>query len=402
MKVLSFGHIPTWAGGRQSSGLANVIYQLAKHGSEIADAQVVLAATDCFIPRRMDGKLLILGWTKSMLARYVLLHPAKSIRSLVKLIGIKRKYPRNTSFWGVFLKRIFFEKTVRDIAPQIVHLHGASAIWYQDLVPSTCKLSVTFHGMTGLDKNLPQHEILYQIEHDVFHSQRVDGVFFICTELIDYFIKAYGCNGKNNQVIFNSYDKNHFYYDKNDCSRDSKRTGKLTTLCTIASLSDLKGQVRVMEGIASLLKPDRFRYFCIGGGDEKYANMLDEYAKEHNINYHYLGKMPPQDIRTHLYEADYMIMPSSSEGFGLTYLEAIACGVPVILPPNIPIAKEKNLINKNNSILLEDCSSKSIAGVLSHIEDYTFVKERVAESIAGFSWDEIALLYIKAYKSMLA
>ena len=29
MKILSFGHIPSAVGGRQSSGLANVIYQLA-------------------------------------------------------------------------------------------------------------------------------------------------------------------------------------------------------------------------------------------------------------------------------------------------------------------------------------------------------------------------------------
>ena len=31
MNILSFGHIPSSVGGRQSSGLANVIYQLAYH-----------------------------------------------------------------------------------------------------------------------------------------------------------------------------------------------------------------------------------------------------------------------------------------------------------------------------------------------------------------------------------
>ena len=50
MRIMSFGHIPSWAGGKQESGLANVIYQLAKHGSEIPEAEVTLAATDCFVP----------------------------------------------------------------------------------------------------------------------------------------------------------------------------------------------------------------------------------------------------------------------------------------------------------------------------------------------------------------
>lgn len=40
MKVLSFGHIPAWAGGRQSSGLANVIYQLAKNMADCNDVEL--------------------------------------------------------------------------------------------------------------------------------------------------------------------------------------------------------------------------------------------------------------------------------------------------------------------------------------------------------------------------
>lgn len=35
MKILSFGYIPSNFGGRQSSGLANVIYQLAYHVAKL-------------------------------------------------------------------------------------------------------------------------------------------------------------------------------------------------------------------------------------------------------------------------------------------------------------------------------------------------------------------------------
>ena len=75
MRILSFGHLPTWAGGRQESGLANVIYQLAKHGSEIPDNEVFLAATDYYKSIRKDGRLTILGWTKIMLMVYILTRP---------------------------------------------------------------------------------------------------------------------------------------------------------------------------------------------------------------------------------------------------------------------------------------------------------------------------------------
>lgn len=404
MKILSFGHIPTWAGGRQESGLANVIYQLAKYGSEIEGAEVVLAATDCFVPERLDGKLMILGWTKGGLVKYIKSHPFGMMKSFFRLKELKMKYPISESFIGLLFKRLFFEQSVKRVAPQIVHLHGIQSVWYMDLVPPNAKVVVTFHGITGLDGNLPQHDICFLMERDVFMSKKVDGYFFICTKLVQDFEKAYGNNGRFNRVIFNSYDKTKFYYNYEKTrsvpiDRDSN-TRNIITLYTVASLSDLKGQMRVLKGLSLLSDYQRFRYYCIGGDNSGYSRRLEEFAEKHDISFKYLGKMTPDEIRSHLYEADYMIMPSSSEGFGLTYLESIACGVPVLLPKDIPIAMEKELINENNSILIDDCSAESIARLLSSIDDYHFNHEEVANTIAGFSWDKIAKQYYSAFSEL--
>ena len=111
--------------------------------------------------------------------------------------------------------------------------------------------------------------------------------------------------------------------------------------------------------------------------------------------------MPPDDIRKNLRDADYMIMPSSSEGFGLTFLEAIACGVPVILPKDIPITEENELINGRNSILIEDCSSISISKALEHIDDWHFNQEDVAATVSGATWNEIAEQYVISFKRLM-
>lgn len=400
MKIMSFGHIPSWAGGRQESGLANVIYQLAKHESEITE--VILAATDYFKPLRKDGKLTIVGWTKSGLLGYIVKHPIRAYRSFITLRNLKKRYPINERFFGLYLKRIFMEKTLHITHPQVLHLHGTNAAWYLDLVPNDVKAVVTFHGMIGLDHNVSQHKVLFKMEHDVFHSMQVSEVFFICTKLVSSFIETYGDNGKKNLVIFNSYDSTQFYFEK-DCAitiqSNRERTG-VTTLCTVASLSDLKGQLRVLSGLTLLSDRKKFKYFCIGGDSNGIAQMLTAFALENGIDFEYKGKMKPVEIRKELYCADYMIMPSSSEGFGLSYLESIGCGVPVILPRNIPIAAEKELINERNSILLDDCSAESIAKVLDNIEKWKFNREDVARSISGFSWDEMARQYVSAFEKL--
>ena len=75
MKILSFGYIPSNFGGRQSSGLANVIYQLAYHVAKLNGVEMILAATDVFVPELHKDGLTILGWTKGMLIKHALMHP---------------------------------------------------------------------------------------------------------------------------------------------------------------------------------------------------------------------------------------------------------------------------------------------------------------------------------------
>ena len=403
MTVLSLGHLPSWAGGRQESGLANVIYQLAKHESEESDVSVILAATDVFVPILKDERLTILGWTKSMLLGYCMIHPVRSIRNFRQLKILKRQYPVNEGKIGLFLKRLFFDRCIRKVHPEIVHLHGASAVWYLPLLPQKCKVALTFHGMTGMDSNIPQYKVLWKMEHDAYHSTKVNVMVFICTQLVEQFKNAYGHNTILNKVIFNAYDNKHFYLAKNEMAeqtdkKDSKNM--VTRLCTVASMSDLKGQMRVLSGLRMILDQNKFQYRCIGADRDGLADKMKVIADKYCIDFNYLGMMSPEKIRKYMAEVDYMIMPSSSEGFGLTYLEAIACGVPVILPKDIPIAQEKDIINEKNSILLEDCSADSIAKVLSHIEDYHFSRRNVAETIAGLTWDRIAKQYIDVYRML--
>ena len=216
MKILSIGHIPTWAGGLQESGLANVIYQLAKHESEIQDVEITLAATDVSVPQINDGRLKILGWTNAILLSYCVMHPIRTLKNLLQLRKLKHRYPICESNARLFLKRVFFERSINLVRPKIVHLHGPNAVWYLPIVPVECKIALTFHGMAGVDTNIQQHELLWKMEHDLFHSPKVDQVFFICTQLVEQFIEAYGDNRKQNKVIFNSYDKTHFFCESDN------------------------------------------------------------------------------------------------------------------------------------------------------------------------------------------
>lgn len=390
MKVLSFGHIPFSVGGRQNSGLANVIYQLALHGAKQEGVEMTLAATDVFVPRIERDKLTILGWTKGLLMRHAILHVGTTIRILFNVVKSKRKYSALVSLFGLFVKSIFLDYAIKKTHPNIIHLHGAHSILYYSLIPSDLKLVVTLHGNVGNDDNLKKHNAYAEIEHALCLSPRIDMLCTISSTIPIILKNMYGEIKPKYKVILNAYDNNVFKYIE-------PITHTKLTLCTIASFSKLKGQERVLEAL--MASNCDYCYKCIGHISDTEKTRLKEKAK--NIDFEWLGVKKPAEIREILAECDYMILPSSSEGFGLVYLEAIACGVPVIIPKNLPLALEGDILNGKNAIRISGCDVKSIADVLPSLENMKWNRQEISQSIISYNWDNIAKEYCNVYSSLV-
>ena len=71
------------------------------------------------------------------------------------------------------------------------------------------------------------------------------------------------------------------------------------------------------------------KYIVIGRGDDR--PRLEQLTKDLGVSDHvvFAGFVPTEDLINHYRIADAYIMPSQ-EGFGIVYLEAMACGVPVL------------------------------------------------------------------------
>ncbi len=390
MKILSFGHIPSSVGGRQSSGLANVIYQLAYHVAKQDGVEMTIAATDVFVPELHKGALTILGWTKGMLMKHALKHPCTAAKILVNTLSCKVQYSLLVSVPGLFFKSLLLDYAIRKVHPKIVHLHGVVAMYYLPIVPSNVKVVVTLHGNVGADNNLPNREVYAKLENALCLSSGIDSLCTISTTIPKILKEAYGTIVPPVNVILNAYDNSVFGYVE-------PKEHKKTTLCTIASFSKLKGQERVIEALRN--SNCDYRYLCIGHISEENKAIIEEKAK--GLDFEWLGVKKPTEIRKILAECDYMILPSSSEGFGLVYLEAIACGVPVIIPQHLPLAQEGYILNESNSIRIADSSSKAIEAVLPSLQESKWDRKTVSESIISYTWDNIAKEYEAQFASLI-
>jgi glycosyltransferase involved in cell wall biosynthesis len=107
----------------------------------------------------------------------------------------------------------------------------------------------------------------------------------------------------------------------------------LLTLTRLHSKEQYKGYDKVIATLPSLITQfPQLKYVLAGKYDaEEYQRVLDLIAYyQVGLHVEVLGYVA-DEVLTNLYKAaDVFVMPSSGEGFGIVFLEAMAMGVPVI------------------------------------------------------------------------
>jgi glycosyltransferase involved in cell wall biosynthesis len=105
----------------------------------------------------------------------------------------------------------------------------------------------------------------------------------------------------------------------------------LLTLSRLSSAEQYKGHDEVLEALPELLNetPDLCYLIC-GDGDDR--PRLEAKAHRLGLGDHVLfaGYVPEEEKADHYRLADAFVMPGRGEGFGIVYLEAMACGIPVV------------------------------------------------------------------------
>ncbi len=107
----------------------------------------------------------------------------------------------------------------------------------------------------------------------------------------------------------------------------------LLTIARLNAHEGYKGYDRVLDSLSTLRKEfPNLRYILAGKYDTSEKMRLDTIIDRLQIRDHVLftGFLPDSEVMDHYRLADAFIMPSKKEGFGLVFIEAMACGTPAI------------------------------------------------------------------------
>ena len=105
----------------------------------------------------------------------------------------------------------------------------------------------------------------------------------------------------------------------------------LLTVGRLESRERYKGQDRVIALMPQLLARGHDAiYLIVGDGDDRLR--LEQLAREAKVEdrVHFLGALDADRLVEVYRGADLFVMPSTGEGFGISFLEAMACGTPAL------------------------------------------------------------------------
>ncbi|MFN0220008.1 MAG: glycosyltransferase family 4 protein [Hyphomicrobium sp.] len=103
------------------------------------------------------------------------------------------------------------------------------------------------------------------------------------------------------------------------------------TVSRLSSLERYKGHDRVIAALPEIIsKHPTVVYVIAGDGDDR--PRLEQLAKSISVSHAvcFAGRVGDDERVDYYRMADVFIMPSTGEGFGIVFLEAASCGVPVI------------------------------------------------------------------------
>lgn len=154
------------------------------------------------------------------------------------------------------------------------------------------------------------------------------------------------------------------------------------------------GRLTSQKGVDTLIKAARIysqmdeKMTTIIAGDGDLRQYLEKLAKELDTIY-FIGTQSHQQMAKLFNVADVVVVPSVFEPFGLTALEALGCGTPVIASN---VGGLRQIVNKQVGCLIEPGDYRTLAlKVTSFIRDG--LKEKVRFKAAdyirrNFSWEE--------------
>jgi len=309
--------------------------------------------------------------------------PFSSLRA--RIIGIP-KFVRPERGARGHLARITFAQTLwsfiagaRHLAA-IVHTVPEAALWTR--IPQITMIHDVLPLMFPSEYPRQQHYFRYLVPRALSASHAVAALSHTTRDAV---MKRFGIAAGKISVVYPGYDDAAFYPDPASRNHDPY-------VLFVGNLLPHKNVLRLVDAFAILLRRMSCRLVIRGDGRPAHLAAIVERIESLGIvkSVEVVPYGRASWLRRLYSDAACLVLPSLAEGFGLTALEAMACGTPVITSTARALAE----VVGDAALQIPANDSKALAEAMYRVlNDKTLVhdlRQRGLKRAKQFSWQQTA------------
>lgn len=317
------------------------------------------------------------------------------------------KYSERLSFFGekgsIYGKDMFKEvarfteqvKAIIDDSFDVIHAHdwmtfkAGAAAKEKINKPLIVHVHATEFDRTGDNPN----QYVYDIEREGMH--KADKIIAVSNFTKNKIIEHYGIKEEKIEVVHNAVDQDN----RLNVTSKVRRMDKVVLFLGRITLQ--KGPDYFLYAANKVLEKDPYvKFIIVGSGDME--PFIIEKAAELGIASKVLftGFLSGQDVDRAYQLADLYVMPSVSEPFGITPLEAIKNDVPVIISKQSGVSEVLQNCLKVDFWDVDELADKMLA-VLRYKSLGESLRENASFELQKFSWGIPAEKCIAVYQNVV-
>ncbi len=386
--------------GSVDSGGQNVyVAELAK--------QLSILGYEIDIFTRKDNEELeeITNWFPGIRVINIIAGPSKSLPK-------EELLPFMTSFSENMLSFINRYRLQYELVHANFFMSGLVACYLKE--QKALPFTITFHALGYVRK-------IHQQEADKFPDSRImleekivkmaDSIIAECPQDANDLINFYNADPQKISIIPCGFSANEFY--PIDCKQARKKIGLKSDEKIILQLGRMvprKGIDNVIRALKYLKTP--VKLLVVGGENEQTDIAIDKellrlksIAKENNVANQviFIGRKNRCELKYYYAAADVFITTPWYEPFGITPLEAMACGTPVI-GANVGGIKY-SVVDGKTGLLVEPKKPAELAGKIDFLyQDKLRLKYMQLNALAHvnkhFTWESVAVKISSLYEAL--
>ncbi len=304
--------------------------------------------------------------------------------SRVNISKIQSPYDNNTEFFDLV-------RNYNDMLIENFNFDGIKLIHAHDWITfragvelkkiHSIPLIVTLHS-TEFDRSgnfNPQQRIIDIEKYGVQNADRIITVSNYTKEII---ARNYNIPKEKIKTIYNGVESESYYITRKNYSLENK-------ILYFGRLTSQKGPKFFVEAALKVLDKNRNVQFIVAGEGEELENMKGMAGNYNGKNIIFLGFVKFHVAKRLYSESDLFILPAVSEPFGMTVLEAMVSGTPVLISKTTGVGEalknalkfdywDSDLLSEYIISFLKYGSLRKVMGTLGQMEALKFTWENAA------------------------